>query len=146
MDPAHMTDADWKKKLTPAEYKVLRQQDTERPNVGEYCDFKPKEGYFACRGCGNPLYTYAAKFESGCGWPAFDKCIEGAIETHVDSSMGMRRVEIVCARCKGHQGHVFEGEHFTATNERHCVNSLSIKYVPGPAPTGAKEEVVTRKL
>ena len=87
----------------------------------------------------------AAKFHSGCGWPAFDKCYKGAIETHVDDSLGMRRVEIVCAKCKGHQGHVFEGEHFTDTNERHCVNSLSIRYVKGDPPA-MPEEAVTKNL
>ena len=116
----------------------------KRPNVGEYTDFEPKDGYFACKGCGNPLYSYAAKFHSGCGWPAFDKCYKDAIETHVDSTLGMRRVEIVCAKCKGHQGHVFEGERFTSTNERHCVNSLSVKFVPGKAPD-MPEETVARK-
>ncbi len=70
------------------------------------------------------------QFDSGCGWPAFDKCYEGAVQTHVDESYGMRRVEITCAACEGHLGHVFEGEGFTLTDERHCVNSISVKYVP----------------
>lgn len=84
-----------------------------------------KEGHFVCRGCKTPLYSAKAKFDSGCGWPAFDKCYKGSINTHVDSSMGMRRVEITCATCGGHLGHVFEGERMTDTNERHCVNSVS---------------------
>jgi peptide-methionine (R)-S-oxide reductase len=141
-----MTDKEWKEKLTPAEYRVLRAKGTEAPGTGEYEKFYPKEGYFACRACGNPLYTFQAKFDSGCGWPAFDKCIKGSIKTHADGSLFMKRVEIVCAKCGGHQGHVFEGEGFTDTNERHCVNSISVKYVPGPVPTeiAAKgEEKVT---
>lgn len=93
-----------------------------------------------CRGCGNPLYSATAKFNSGCGWPAFDKCYSGAVSTNVDSSFGMRRVEIVCARCDGHLGHVFEGESLTPTNERHCVNSVSVKFVKESHE--AKEEKV----
>ena len=129
-----LSDKEWKEKLTPKEYQVLRQKGTEAPRTGEYDKHYPKEGYYACRACGNPLYTFQAKFDSGCGWPAFDKCIKGAIETHVDRSLFMKRVEIVCAKCGGHQGHVFEGEGFTKTDERHCVNSISVKYVPGPLP------------
>jgi peptide-methionine (R)-S-oxide reductase len=141
-----LSEKEWKEKLEPFEYKVLRQKGTEAPGSGEYNKHYPKEGYYACRGCGNPLYTWQAKFDSGCGWPAFDKCIKGAIATHVDSSLFMKRVEIVCAKCGGHQGHVFEGEGFTQTDERHCVNSVSVKYVPGPLPAeiAAKgEEKVT---
>ena len=76
-----MSEADWKKKLTKEEYHVLREKGTERPGTGEYDKYFPKEGYFACRGCMNPLYSYEAKFNSGCGWPAFDKCFKGAIKT-----------------------------------------------------------------
>ena len=108
---------------------MLRNKGTERPGTGEYNRFYPKEGYFACRGCGNPLYSADAKFKSGCGWPAFDKCYTNAIKTHTDNSLGMQRVEIMCAKCNGHLGHVFRGEGFTKTNERHCVNSISVKYV-----------------
>ena len=97
--------------------------------TGEYNKFKPKEGHFACRGCGSPLYSAKSKFDSGCGWPAFDKCYEGRVATTIDQSHGMRRVEITCAACGGHLGHVFEGERFTDTNERHCVNSISVRYV-----------------
>ena len=83
------------------------------------------------------------QFNSGCGWPAFDKCYEGSVATHVDMSFGIRRVEITCAACGGHLGHVFEGEKFTATNERHCVNSVSVKYVK--EQTDLKEDKVTDK-
>jgi len=147
-DRVTLSEAEWKAKLEPFEYTVLREKATERAGTGEYDKFKPAEGYFSCRGCGNPLYSAQAKFDSGCGWPAFDRCYKGAIETHVDASYGMRRVEIVCAKCGGHQGHVFEGERFTETNERHCVNSASIKYVKGPPPSEAQaagEEAVTKR-
>ena len=83
-----------------------------------------------CRGCGTPLYSAKSKFDSGCGWPAFDKCYAGALKTEIDNAFGMRRVEIMCAACDGHLGHVFENEGFSATMERHCVNSVSVKYVP----------------
>mmetsp|Transcript_40267 Transcript_40267/g.65266 ORF Transcript_40267/g.65266 Transcript_40267/m.65266 type:complete len:146 (-) Transcript_40267:624-1061(-) len=122
------SEQEWKQELTAEQYRVLRQKGTERPFTGEYDHYFPTEGYFACAACGNPLYSTTAKFNSGCGWPAFDKCYKGAVKTHTDSSLGMRRVEILCARCDGHLGHVFEGEHMTDTNERHCVNSVSIKY------------------
>lgn len=125
------SDSEWKKELTDMEFYVLRQKGTERPRTGEYDKFYPEKGYFKCAGCGNPLYSAQSKFNSGCGWPAFDKCYVGSINTNVDVSMGMRRVEIVCAKCDGHLGHVFEGERMTPTNERHCVNSVSTKYVEG---------------
>lgn len=141
------SDAEWRQQLSAQEYKVLRQKGTERAGTGEYNDFYPKagEGHFACRACGNPLYSAEAKFKSGCGWPAFDKCYTNAVKTEVDTSFGMRRVEIMCANCGGHLGHVFEGEGFTETNERHCVNSVSVKFIKGESPP-TSEEAVTKKL
>lgn len=131
MEPKQVnkTDAEWKQQLTPEQYKVLRQKGTERGGTGEYNKFYPSEGHFVCAACGSPLYSAAAKFDSGCGWPAYDKCYEGAVKVDIDTSHGMRRVEIMCAACDGHLGHVFEGEKFTVTNERHCVNCVSVKYV-----------------
>ena len=123
------SDADWKKELNAQEFQVLRKKGTEPARTGEYDKFYPSEGHFVCRGCGTPLYSAKAKFDSGCGWPAFDKCYAGAVKTEVDNSFGMRRVEIMCAGCDGHLGHVFENEGFSATMERHCVNSVSVKYV-----------------
>lgn len=128
-DPSTVTEDEWKKFLTGEEYKIIRLKGTEYPGTGEYDGFYPKEGYFACRACGNPLYSAESKFKSGCGWPAFDKCYKGSVKTIADSSLGMRRVEILCANCEGHLGHVFEGERMTPTNERHCVNSVSVRYV-----------------
>eukprot|EP01001_Neometanema_parovale_P012805 NODE_9126_length_661_cov_106.752788_g8862_i0.p1 GENE.NODE_9126_length_661_cov_106.752788_g8862_i0~~NODE_9126_length_661_cov_106.752788_g8862_i0.p1 ORF type:complete len:147 (-),score=31.66 NODE_9126_length_661_cov_106.752788_g8862_i0:153-593(-) len=137
------SEEEWKKELAPKEFEVLRQKGTEARG-GEYDSFYPAEGegYFACRGCKAPLYSAAAKFKSGCGWPAFDKCYQGAIKTVVDNTHGMRRVEILCAACDGHMGHVFEGEHMTPTNERHCVNSVSVKFVKEAPPAGLVEAKV----
>eukprot|EP00741_Cyanophora_paradoxa_P012321 tig00000169_g11906.t1 len=139
-DKVAKTEEEWKKQLSEQEYYVLRQKGTERATTGEYDKFYPQDGYFECRGCGNPLYSAASKFNSGCGWPAFDKCYKGSVKIEVDNSFGMRRVEIMCARCDGHLGHVFEGERFTDTNERHCVNSISVRYKPGNPPNALPEE------
>lgn len=130
-DPATVSDEEWRRVLTKEEYKILRQKGTEYPGTGEYEGFYPSEGYFGCRACGNPIYSAESKFKSGCGWPAFDKCYRGSVKTIEDNSLGMRRVEIMCMNCDGHLGHVFRGERLTPTNERHCVNSVSLKYVKG---------------
>jgi peptide-methionine (R)-S-oxide reductase len=140
------SDAEWQKQLSKEEYRVLRKKGTERAGTGEYEKLKPKIGYFACRGCDNPLYSWSAKFDSGCGWPAFDKCYKGSVATNVDVSFGMRRVEIVCARCDGHLGHVFEGERYTDTNERHCVNSISVRYHKGDPPADLEEHAIISSL
>jgi len=122
------SDSEWKASLSASEYAVLRRKDTEEPEIGEYVKTKTK-GIYVCRACGNPLYTFQAKFDSGCGWPAFDRHIPGAIKAETDISYGMERVEIMCGACDGHLGHIFTGEQFTETNTRHCVNSVSVRLI-----------------
>ena len=123
------TEDEWRIRLTPAEFRVLREAGTEAPWSGEYVDTKT-EGVYDCRACGAQLYPSDTKFDSHCGWPSFDDAIPGAVKEIEDRNHGMVRVEIRCARCDSHLGHVFRGEGFTAKNTRHCVNSLSIRLDP----------------
>uniref|UniRef100_A0A7S0P3N8 Peptide-methionine (R)-S-oxide reductase n=1 Tax=Calcidiscus leptoporus TaxID=127549 RepID=A0A7S0P3N8_9EUKA len=136
------TAEEWQQLLSPHEFNILRKKGTEYPGTGEYDKFYPKEGHFACAACPQPLYSAQSKFDSGCGWPAFDKIVEGAVVTRTDRSLGMARVEIMCGNCGGHLGHVFEGEGFTPTMERHCVNSASVRYVDEPLPASLSEAKV----
>src|SRR5690242_1167513 len=117
---------EWRK-LTRAEARVIVDKGTEAPFTGEY-DNHYAAGEYVCRRCSAPLYTSAAKFDAGCGWPAFDREIPGAVKRLPDPDG--ERVEIQCARCGAHLGHVFEGERFTETNTRHCVNSISMVFRP----------------
>ena len=121
--------AQWNK-LTPEEEYIITHKGTERPYTGEYNDFKA-DGIFVCRRCEAPLYDSKDKFNSRCGWPSFDDDIATNVRRETDADG--RRTEILCANCDGHLGHVFNGERFTAKNTRHCVNSLSIKFVPREA-------------
>ncbi|KAK7252251.1 hypothetical protein RIF29_36071 [Crotalaria pallida] len=122
------SEDEWRAILSPQQFRILRQKGTEYPGTGEYDKFFG-EGVYNCAGCGTPLYKSTTKFNSGCGWPAFFEGLPGAINRNADPD-GMR-IEITCAACGGHLGHVFKGEGFpTPTDERHCVNSISLKFVP----------------
>ncbi|PYI11310.1 methionine-R-sulfoxide reductase SelR [Aspergillus sclerotiicarbonarius CBS 121057] len=119
----------WQAVLSPEQFRVLREKGTERPFTGEYDSHHPSQGVYNCAGCNAPLYKASHKFKSGCGWPAYFDSIPGAVTRHTDSSFGMERTEIVCSNCGGHLGHVFKGEGYpTPTDERHCVNSISLRF------------------
>lgn len=121
------TEKEWKEQLSPEEFYVLRQKGTERPFTGEY-NLHFEKGTYTCRACDAPLFTSDSKFDSHCGWPSFDAGIEsGAIVEKIDKTLGMIRTEIMCAKCGGHLGHVFN-DGPTATGLRYCVNSLSISF------------------
>ena len=114
-------------KLTPEEKEVIIGKKTEAPFTGEYDEFF-KDGIFVCRQCDNPLYDSKSKFNAGCGWPAFDDIYPGSVKEILDKDG--YRTEIVCSKCNAHLGHIFRGEGFTQKDTRHCVNSISIKFVP----------------
>jgi peptide-methionine (R)-S-oxide reductase len=125
------TDAEWRAQLSPEEYAVLRQAGTERPFVGEYTDTKTV-GVYSCRACGSELFSSETKFDSHCGWPSyFAPLAEDRVQYITDDSHGMHRVEVRCATCGSHLGHVFEGEGYnTPTDQRYCINSISLKLRP----------------
>ncbi|KQK06338.1 peptide methionine sulfoxide reductase B5 [Brachypodium distachyon] len=131
--PVQKSEEEWEAVLTPEQFRILRRKGTEYPGTGEYDKFFD-EGIYGCAGCGTPLYKSSTKFNSGCGWPAFYEGFPGAIKRTADPDG--RRVEITCAACDGHLGHVFKGEGFnTPTDERHCVNSISLKFIPASEET-----------
>ncbi|MEV7803437.1 peptide-methionine (R)-S-oxide reductase MsrB [Microbispora sp. NPDC088329] len=131
MEKVIKSDAEWRAQLSPEEYRVLRQAGTERPFSGEYVDTKTV-GVYSCRACGTELFRSETKFESHCGWPSFYEPSESdAVTLHEDDSLGMRRVEVRCARCDSHLGHVFHGEGYpTPTDDRYCINSVCLTLRP----------------
>lgn len=133
-DKVEKTDEEWKKLLTPDQYRILRQAGTEAPHGQVYKEFKSQgEGTYHCAGCGALLFSSKEKFDSGCGWPSFyDPANAQNVKTRIDKSLGVTRVEVLCAKCDGHLGHVFEGEGFdTPTDKRYCINGVGLRYVPG---------------
>jgi peptide-methionine (R)-S-oxide reductase len=120
------TDEQWREELSPEEYAVLRQAGTERAFTGEYTDTET-EGTYSCKACGAELFTSDTKFHSGCGWPSFYQPITDTVEYIEDNSHGMKRVEVRCATCGSHLGHVFPDGFGTPTGDRYCINSISIK-------------------
>ncbi len=122
------TDQEWKEILTPAQYQILRKAGTERPFSSELNDIK-KPGTFICAACGNDLYQTKNKFESGTGWPSFDRAVDGGIGLGSDSKLGYSRDEIHCAVCGGHLGHLFNDGPRETTGKRHCINGDAMKFV-----------------
>lgn len=139
--PIVKSDEEWRKLLTPEQYKVLRQKGTERAFTGEY-DHKFDKGTYVCAACGLELFTSDTKFDSQCGWPAFYAAKAGDhVKLTTDESYGMKRVEVTCARCGGHLGHIFDDAPDQPTGQRYCINSVSIKFIPATQPSkdGAKK-------
>jgi peptide-methionine (R)-S-oxide reductase len=123
------SEEEWRVRLSPAEFRVLRQAGTEPPWTGEYVDTKTP-GVYRCRACGVQLFASDTKFDSHCGWPSFDDALPGAIRYIEDRSLGMVRTEVRCANCDSHLGHLFEGEGYTPKNQRYCINSISLTLEP----------------
>lgn len=117
----------WKQKLTPEQYKVLREKGTEAPFTGALLKEK-RDGRYTCAACGNVLFASDAKFDSGTGWPSFDQALPGSTKLIEDNSMGMRRTEVVCARCGSHLGHIFDDGPQETTGKRYCMNSVCLEF------------------
>lgn len=119
------SEQEWRQELTPEQYHILREKGTERPGTGKYLNVKA-DGTYVCAACGQELFESDTKFDSHCGWPSFYDARPGAVEMHEDDTFGMRRIEVTCARCGGHLGHVFpDGP--APTGQRYCINSVSVE-------------------
>lgn len=125
MEKIEKTEEQWKKELTPDQYQILRGKGTEAPFTGKYLDSKDK-GMYVCAACGNRLFDSDTKFESGTGWPSFDRAIPEAVEFHQDNDHGMRRTEVTCAKCGSHLGHIFDDGPAETTGKRFCINSACL--------------------
>lgn len=123
------SEQEWRERLTPEQYRVLREKGTEAPFSGKLLH-EDRDGLFKCAACGNPLFASAAKFDSGTGWPSFDQALPGAVKELADNSHGMVRTEVVCAQCGSHLGHLFD-DGPTVTGQRYCMNSVCMGFAEG---------------
>ena len=132
-EPVTRSDAEWRKLLAPEQYRVLREEGTERPGTSPL-NYEKRPGVYVCAGCNAPLFTSAMKYDSGTGWPSFFTAIPGAVATKRDFKLIVPRTEYHCARCGGHQGHVFE-DGPPPTGLRYCNNGVALRFVPKDGPT-----------
>jgi peptide-methionine (R)-S-oxide reductase len=130
--PVTLSEEEWRRKLTPAQHRVLREHGTERAGSSPL-DKQYDPGVYHCAGCGQPLFASNAKFNSGTGWPSFSAPLDGAVETETDRSFFMTRTEVHCSRCGGHIGHVFD-DGPQPTGQRYCMNGVSLEFHPGETP------------
>ncbi|KAH3684383.1 hypothetical protein WICPIJ_004659 [Wickerhamomyces pijperi] len=140
--PKSKPNSEWRTLLSPSQYAILREKATERPYTDptlSSASTTPSVGTYHCAACDTPLYNSSTKFNSGCGWPSFYQALPGALVLYEDHSHGMERIEMCCAGCDGHLGHIFKGEGYgNPVDERHCVNSISLKFVEEPVPVSKK--------
>jgi len=129
MATVELTDAEWKKKLTPEQYEVLRGKGTEAPFTGKLL-YNDTAGSYTCAACGNVLFDSNTKFEADCGWPSFYDAKKGSVVLTPDNSHGMRRIEVTCANCGGHLGHLFDDAPDQPTGQRFCINSAALDFLP----------------